>query len=149
LQDRDVGRLDRERLGAPGFGIAAEIPVRYDDIDGQGHVNNAAAAVILQEARTHFHAAARDTKMPAGLLSMVASLSIEFVGEMFFPGFVEVRTGVLRVGRTSYVLGQVGRQGGRITLYGETVLVVADADGPAPIPDAARAAYKRLLPAGG
>jgi acyl-CoA thioester hydrolase len=143
-----VGRLDRERLGASGFGIAAEIPIRYDDIDSLGHVNNAAAAVILQEARTHFHAAAGYIRLPDGLHSMVAALSIEFAGEMFFPGVVEVRTGLLRMGRTSYVLGQVARQKGKITVYGETVLVVAGESGPAPLPDELRAVYENLIAAG-
>jgi acyl-CoA thioester hydrolase len=140
-----MGRIDRERLDAAQFPTMAEIPLRYDDVDSLNHVNNAAAAVILQEARVQFHAAAGFIRLPAGMHSIVAALSIEYAGEMLFPGSVEVSTGLLKVGRSSYVLGQVARQGGRPTLYAETALVITDDGGPAPIPEAMRAAYEKLL----
>ena len=138
-------RIDRDRLSAADFQIKTEIPIRYDDLDTVGHVNNAAAAVILQEARANFHAQAGFVRLPDGLNSIVAAVAIEFAGEMHFPGVVEVKTGVLKVGRTSYTLGQIARQAGQPTLYAETVLVIAGPNGPEPIPDVMRAAYERFL----
>lgn len=140
-----MSRLDRARLAAADLPITVEIPLRYDDIDSVGHVNNAAAAVILQEARVQFHAAAGFHGLPPGMHSVVAALSIEFAGEMRFPGVAEVRTGLLKIGRSSYVLGQVARQEGRIALYAETVLVITGPEGAEPLPEAMRAAYEKLL----
>ena len=76
---------------------------------------------------------------------MVAALSVEYAGENYHPGLVTVSTGVLAVGRTSFTLGQVARQNGRSTLYAQAVMVLADANGPAPIPDILRTAYERFL----
>jgi acyl-CoA thioester hydrolase len=138
-------RLDRARLDAADLRVVTQIPTRYDDLDSLGHVNNAAAAVILQEARVAFHAAVGFVSLPGGLHSIVAALSIEYAGEMHFPEPVEVRSGILQLGRTSYVIGQVAYQGGRPALYAESVMVLTDANGPAPIPDAMRAAYEAHL----
>lgn len=140
-----MSRLDRARLAAADLRVRTEIPVRYDDLDSVGHVNNAAAAVILQEARVRFHAAAGFQSLAPGLHSLVAALSIEFGGEMHFPGAVEVKTGVLHIGRTSYLLGQVAGQNGKIALYAETVMVIAGPNGAEPIPEPMRAAYEKLL----
>lgn len=145
-----MARIDRKRLDAATFAVMLDVPTRFDDVDMQGHVNNAAAVVILQEARAHFNVAAglRD-HLGGGLRTMVAALTVEYAGENHHPGVVSVGTGVLAVGRTSFTLAQVARQNGRATLYAQAVMVLADADGPAPIPDALRAGYLRhLIPEG-
>jgi acyl-CoA thioester hydrolase len=140
-----MARIDRARLEAARFPVVGDVPTRWHDLDNLGHVNNAAVAVILQEARSHFVHAGRVNEFRGELRTLVAALTIEYVAEMHFPGAIEVSTGVLHIGRTSLVLGQVGRQGGRTTLYAETVMVMADADGPTPIPDDIRAVLEALL----
>lgn len=40
-------RIDRERLDAVDFPIRVDVPIRFNDLDVLGHVNNTAAAVIL------------------------------------------------------------------------------------------------------
>jgi acyl-CoA thioester hydrolase len=140
-----VGRIDRQRLDATDFAIMIDVPTRYDDVDMQGHVNNAAMVVILQEARAHFNFAAGLRDHLAGLRMMVASLGVEYTGENHYPDAVTIGTGVLAIGRTSFTLGQVARQNGRSTVYAQAVLVLADAGGPAPIPDAARALCARHM----
>lgn len=138
-----MARLDRQRLDAADFRISTEVQTRYVDLDTQGHVNNAAAAVFLQEARGRFDHALGVDLLGAGLRPIIAALSIEYAAEMSFPEPIEVLTGVLHLGRSSLTLGHVARQGGRTTLYAETVLVLTDAQGPIPMPDAVRAAYQR------
>ena len=140
-----MARIDRKRLDEAAFPLVMTVPTRFDDLDAQGHVNNAAAAVILQEARTSVNRTARLAEVAPGFRAMVAALQIEYAGEMYHPQPIEVSTGVLAIGRTSLTIGQVARQDGRPTLYAETVLVVADASGPAAVPEALRAAYEALL----
>ena len=140
-----MARIDRSRLDGATLPISITVATRFTDMDVLGHVNNAAAAVLLQEARAGLNRAAGYSDVRDGLRPVVASLTIEYAGEMHHPAPVVIETGVLSVGRTSLVVGQVGRQDGRITLYAETVLVMTDGKRPTPIPDALRAAYERVL----
>jgi acyl-CoA thioester hydrolase len=128
-------RIDRARLQEGVFPHRCEIATRYSDLDQLGHVNNVAAAEILQEARARFVAAADLTWGNPRPQVVVASSLIEFVSDLTSPEPVEVSTALLEIGRTSFRLGQVARQGRGIGLYAEIVQVVRDAQGPMPIPD--------------
>ena len=140
-----MARIDRSRLDGAAFPTSVTVATRFSDIDVLGHVNNAAAAVLLQEARAGLNRQAGYSEVREGLRPVVASLTIEYAGEMHHPAPVVIETGVLSVGRTSLVVGQIGRQDGRVTLYAETVLVMTDGKRPTPIPDSLRAAYERAL----
>lgn len=139
-----MARLDRARLDAADFPVTCEVATRYTDLDPQGHVNNSAVAVILQEARGKMEEAAGTLEYFREHKSVVVSLSIEYAAELFFPDPVVVSTGVLHLGRTSLTMGQVARQRGRTAAYAEIVLVFADENGPKPIPEEMRAGYERM-----
>jgi acyl-CoA thioester hydrolase len=139
-----VTRIDRQHFDAIEFPIRVEVPIRFDDLDILGHVNNAAAAALLQEGRVAFDQRAALPSLDQGLRLVVASLRIEFAVELHYPGAVEVCTGIVAIGRTSFTMAQVARQNGRGALYGEVTLVVTGASGPAPIPDELRAAIEGL-----
>lgn len=145
MEGAGVARIDRRRLDAADGIVLFDVPTRYGDVDMQGHVNNAAAVVILQEARARFNLASGVHELLGGLRMMVAALSVEYAGENHHPGTITVSTGLLAIGRTSFTLGQVARQNGRRTIYSEAVLVLADANGPASIPDALRKAFERFM----
>lgn len=138
-------RIDRQYFDGARFPLRFEVPTRFDDVDMQGHVNNAAAVVILQEARAHLNVTAGIADLRGGLRSMVAALYVEYASEMHHPGVVTVDSGVLEIGRTSFTLGQVARLGGRNRLYARAVVVFADADGAVAIPEPLRAAYAKLM----
>jgi acyl-CoA thioester hydrolase len=140
-----VARIDRQRLESAAFPLTTVIQTRFVDLDIQGHVNNAAAALILQEARVELSRAGGFLDHVGSLRPVVASLTIEYAGEMHHPDVIEVSSGVLSIGRRSAVVGQLARQGGRTTLYAETVLVMTDPSGAAAIPEALRAAYERVM----
>ena len=140
-----MARIDRARLNTARFPVTLVIPTRFDDLDMQGHVNNAAAVVILQEARAQFNIASGLPHLRGELRTMVAGLTVEYAGEMQYPEPVEISTGVIAIGRTSFRLAQVARQGGRACLYAEATMVLGDADGPAPMSDALRAAFERVM----
>jgi acyl-CoA thioester hydrolase len=137
-----MSRIDRQRLAAAELPVVSRIATRFADLDSLDHVNNAAAAVLLQEAR--FDVFREAGQRAAGVRTLVAALYIDYVGEMFVPGIVEVRSGIATIGRTSAVLAQVARQDGRTTMFAETVMVTADENGPVPHPDGLRALYERL-----
>jgi acyl-CoA thioester hydrolase len=137
-------RIDRERLDAVDFPIRVDVPIRFNDLDVLGHVNNTAAVVILQEARVGFMQRTALTTLGANFRSVVAGLRIEFAVELHHPGVVEVFMGIVAIGRTSFTMAQVGRQNGRSALYAEVTLVGSGANGPVPLPDDFRAAIERL-----
>ena len=68
---------------------------------------------------------------------IVASITVDFLAEGSWPEPVEVRGGIVRFGRTSYVVGQGLFQGGRCIGLSETVMVNKAEDGPggAPLPE--------------
>jgi acyl-CoA thioester hydrolase len=138
------GRIDRHRFDTIDFSIRVEVPIRFDDLDTLGHVNNAAAAVILQEGRVGFNQRAALSALGPALRPVVASLRIEFAAELQYPGVVQVCTGILEIGRTSFTMAQVARQNERSALYAEVTLVLIGASGPEPIPEQLRSALERL-----
>src|SRR5262245_40260201 len=119
-------RLDRQRLLNAAFPEKVQIPIRFDDLDVQGHVNNVAVAVLFQEARGRFNKAHVAAWLKNGRGLVVGSLFIDFAGSMFYPDPVEIRTGVLEVGTESYVLGQVARQEDRVAAFAEATMVVTE-----------------------
>ncbi|GLR68242.1 thioesterase [Acidocella aquatica] len=139
-----MARIDRPRLDAATFPIVIDIQTRYDDIDMQGHVNNAAAIVILQEARAKFNVTAGLGLLLGDVRAMVAALNVEYAAQMHYPEPVQVHIGVLSLGRTSFTITQVARQNGRSALYAEVVMVIADANGPTALPTEIREAFQRL-----
>ena len=139
-----MARIDRQRLVTAGFPVILEVQTRFDDLDMQGHVNNAAAVVILQEARAGFNRTAGLADHLGELRTMVAALTVEYARELRHPAPIEVGTGVVALGRTSLTLAQVAWQEGEPRLFAEVVMVVAGRNGPAPIPEGLREAYGRL-----
>lgn len=138
-------RLDRQRLQNATFAEKVEIATRFDDLDVQGHVNNVAVAVLFQEARGRFNSGHLSSFLGQGRGLVVGSLHIDYAGPMHYPDPVDIETGVLEVGRTSYLLGQVARQGGRIAAYAEVILVMTEDGRATPIPEAARAVLEEAL----
>ena len=137
-------RLDRDRLKGARFPVVKPIETRFADLDVQGHINNGAAVLILQEARAHFHRVARLHALHEGLRVMVAGLTVEYAAEMHHPDPLEIHSGVLSIGRTSYIIGQMARQGGRDCLYAEVAVALAGPEGPAPLPAALRESFEAL-----
>lgn len=145
LYHRAMLRLDRSRLEGARFAEVIAVPTRMDDLDVQGHVNNVALAVILQEGRADFNRKRMGEHFAAGGGLVVGSLFIDYAGQMFHPDPIEVSTGVLEIGRSSFVLGQVARQNGRITAYAEAALVATSGAGTMPLSVSARASLEAAM----
>jgi acyl-CoA thioester hydrolase len=140
-----MARIDRAALDTANFPASVVIPTRFADLDFQGHVNNAAVPIILQEARVDFNKALDMRGHLGSLRPMVAGISIEYAAELTHPGEIEILTGISKIGRTSFTLQQVARQNGRSAIYAETTLVISDANGTAPLPDGLRRNLETLL----
>lgn len=141
-------RIDRARLTRETLPFRCEIATRFADLDVIGHVNNVAAAAILQEGRNRFIHHCELFKLAHAQL-VVASTLIEYAGDLLHPAPIEVCVGVLEIGRSSVRLGQIAWQHDRVGVYAEVVQVTRDANGAAPIPGAWRAMLEtmRIRPA--
>ena len=144
-EEISLARISRAVLDKVQFPVTFTIPTRFADLDLQGHVNNAAVPVILQESRVDFNKTIEFATLPSGLRPMIAGITVEYAAELTHPNIIEIGTGVARIGRTSFTLNQVARQNGRTAIYAETTMVIADEHGGAPLPEALRRNLERVL----
>ncbi len=81
------------------------IPIRYSDQDAMGHVNNVAYAAFFEAGRFGLF-----TKMMLNLSEdrdgfVLASVKIDYLREMHFPGVVEVGGCLIDIGGRSLTTG--------------------------------------------
>ena len=138
-------RIDRARLENAALPARIEVATRFDDLDMQGHVNNVAFAALFQEASIAFNKAHIRPHVDPDSFILVGGMFIDYVGQMYYPAPAEIESGVLEIGRSSYVFGHRMRQNGRTTAYSEVSFILADATGSCPIPDEARRALEAVL----
>lgn len=131
-------RIAPHRLDPTRYPLEVRITARYADVDPLWHINNVAIAQYYEEARvaalTRMLGGAR-IPTPAGERILIAHQSIDYLLEASYPGTLAIGVGVLRLGNTSYTLGMGMFQDGRCVSVSDAVMVYADANGPARIPD--------------
>lgn len=97
--------------------------LRYADTDRQGHVNNAIFATMLETGRVELLYASEGPLFEEGCAFVIASLHLDFHGEVNWPGRVEIGTRVAAVGRSSMTLAQGIFQNDRCVATAKTVIV--------------------------
>lgn len=97
--------------------------LRYGDTDRQGHINNAVFTTLLETGRVELFHEGPSALMDPGCSFVIAHLNLDFLGELHWPGRVEIGTRVLTVGRSSMRLEQALFQAERMAARAETVLV--------------------------
>ncbi len=133
------------RLDRAAYPHVAHIQTRYHDEDGLGHVNNIAVAAYYDEARSRFTRQIFEAVGKGHWSRIVTADSrVTYLGEVFHPDDIEVRTGILRIGTASYDIGQAMFQKGRCVGVCATTFVQADADGARPLSEAMRAALEAM-----
>jgi acyl-CoA thioester hydrolase len=132
-------RLDPER-----YPLKVRILARYADVDPLWHINNVAIAQYYEEARvstTMMVMGGRRVASPEGERILIAHQSIDYLREATYPGSLDIGIGVLRIGRSSFRYGMAMFQDGACVSVSEAVLVFADSEGPAALPED----YRRRL----
>ena len=100
--------------------------IRYSDLDRQGHVNNAVFATFSEVGRVAFMYDPAHPLASEGRSFVVARLLIDFRAELFWPGTVDIGTGVLKVGRSSFTLAQGLFNDGRLVATTEATIVMVN-----------------------
>jgi acyl-CoA thioester hydrolase len=132
------------RLALSTYPLVTEFPLRYGDVDRQGHLNNVTIAALYQEARLNLLTEALGPITERSRI-MVAEQTIRFLHEGFAVPTL-FGSGVSRTGRSSYYLAHGMFQNGRCVGLCDSVLVNVGEDGrSAPLPDHARQAFDLLM----
>ncbi len=97
--------------------------LRYGDTDRQGHINNAVFATLYETGRVGIlDAAGRGPD----LSFVIARITIDYRAEMFWPGNVDIGTGIRSLGRSSVTMWQALFQNGKCVSTAESVVVQVD-----------------------
>ena len=119
--------------------------IRYGDLDGNSHVNNAVFSTFFESGRVTLFRPPERGLMPKGLIWTLAHIAIDYLGEMQWPGTVETGIGLIELGRTSATFYQAIFFEGRCVATARAVNVLIDSTTrqPTPIPDEVRKNYQR------
>ncbi|MEW5423305.1 acyl-CoA thioesterase [Amorphus sp. 3PC139-8] len=95
-----------EALNLSDFPLHAHDTLRYADTDRQGHVNNAVFSTFFETGRVQFLYDPERPLIEPGFAFVIASLYIDFLSEVTWPGTVSIGTRVAGIGRSSLKLEQ-------------------------------------------
>ncbi len=99
--------------------------VRFSDLDGMGHVNNAVFLTYMESARLAFLSSLGAGDNPQQSL-ILARVEVDFRSPIAFGEDVEVGVRTSRVGTKSFDLEHEVRADGRLAAQGTSVLVSYD-----------------------
>jgi len=140
-----LAKPDPALLDSARYPFHCTVETRYRDLDSNLHINNGVMASLLEEGRVRYHRASgfSDLCGELAMSMMVASITIDFLGESLFPDPLEMHVACSQAGRTSTQLAQLVTQGGRVVVFSQSVLVCVKDGRPIEIP----AAFRESLPA--
>jgi acyl-CoA thioester hydrolase len=142
LSDYDLTQRDT-------FPVWSSTTVRYSDLDPNSHVNNGAISAFFEDGRVRLrteHLARPGNSMLAGFA--IAKVTIEYRAPLTFPATVDIGSSIVRIGRSSYVLGQSVFEGDRCVATAEVVTVRIDGTSQRsmPLEDEVRAVLETVAP---
>jgi acyl-CoA thioester hydrolase len=118
-----------------------ELPLRFADIDADGHVNNAVYYRFMEEARMRWvHTLGLALTPPAPVPILAASACV-FRAPLHYPGTITVQVHLGRIGNASVRTHYLVRSGNTIAAegYGVSVWVDSATQRPIAVPEVVRA----------
>ena len=136
-----------KQLTYQAFPVQTHDKIRYGDTDRQGHVNNATMATFLETGRVEILYGVEQPVLAKNCSFVVASLKVDYLKEITWPGTVEIGTGVIRVGGSSIHFYQQLFQNDICVAKAETVSVqVLNQTGKShPLSETARQTFQNWL----
>lgn len=99
--------------------------MRFRDLDGNAHVNNAVYATYLELARgrtRRMHLGPR----PPGTASVVGRQLINYLQELNYPGVLDIGTAIVNISRSTWTWGHGIFKNGVCHATGEVTMVLID-----------------------
>lgn len=109
-------------------------PLRYRDLDPQGHVNNSIYSTLFEQNRVAFQLSPGGFAEAEGQAVVLASMTVDFIRELHWPGAVEIALGVGRIGRTSFEVLQEMWSGGELAARARCAQVLISLKTRRPVP---------------
>jgi len=105
------------------FPLLSSDKLRYADTDRQGHINNALFSTFLETGRVELLQHLDLIKDSSPFSFVIASLQLDFMRQMHWPGQVHIATGISKLGRSSIYLHQALFQDQQCVARANTVIV--------------------------
>ena len=121
--------------------------LRFSDTDMIGHVNNVAFAALFESGRVNFTRSGVIQHMPEGVLVVMRRLELDYRAELHWPAEVDIGSRLLRIGRSSFAIGNGLFHGDSCAATAVTTLVMIDRETrrAAPIPEMVRTGMEAHL----
>src|SRR5690554_7974365 len=95
----------------------------FTDTDALGHINNTRLPVWFERARNDLFKLFTADLDPKKWRLILASIKVDFLGELFYGEDIEIRTYLNKIGNSSFVVVQEAWQNGKMGSRGEAILV--------------------------
>jgi acyl-CoA thioester hydrolase len=105
------------------FSVISNDKVRYCDTDSQGHVNNAIFSTFLETGRVEILYDKTKRIASEKCAFVIASLKLDFLGEIVWPGEIAIGIRISKIGRSSVNIEQGLYQNNKCVALAETVIV--------------------------
>jgi acyl-CoA thioester hydrolase len=139
---------DPSSLRRADFPVLRPVPLRWNDDDAYGHVNNAVHYLLFDTAVNGWLAEVVGDVRALPALGIVAETGCRYLAELRFPDAVSAGVALARLGRSSvtYRLALFGSAAQAPAAVGRFVHVYVDpaTRRPVPVPDPVRAALAML-----
>ncbi|HNW19592.1 MAG TPA: acyl-CoA thioesterase [Sphingorhabdus lacus] len=132
------------QLDPSSYPFSHRTETRFADMDVLGHINNVSMAGLFEHGRGMFNHAIEVQRRAAGQRWLIVSVSLDYIAEAHFPEHVDVASGILRIGNSSWDIASAAFQGGECKATCITTIVLTDANGPTAINEDLRAEFERL-----
>ena len=138
-----MNKPDPARLRIESYPHTVQMQTRFADIDLQMHINSIRMAEIFEEARFRFMSSVGLSVRLDLDRRLVAALNHTYFAEAQYPKDLHVGNAFIKLGRTSWTIGQAAFQSARCVALCDITIVGANAAGPVPISDVARALMRK------
>jgi len=117
------------------------LPLRFADMDADGHVNNAVYYRFMEEARMRWVHTLGLAMTPPAPVPILAASACVFRAPLHYPGTITVAVHLGRIGKSSVRTHYLVRSGDTVAAegYGVSVWVDGATQRPIALPDAVRA----------
>jgi acyl-CoA thioester hydrolase len=121
--------------------------IRFSDTDMIGHVNNVAFAALIESGRVGFTRGGVLDGLPKEMLVVMARIELDYRAELHWPAEVDIGSRLLRIGRSSFSIGNGVFHGPKCAATSVTTLVVINRETrrSSAIPEDVRASMARHL----
>ena len=103
--------------------LSTMITPRFYETDAFGHINNIVVAGWFEAGREDIFRVFTPELDPQKLPLILARIEVDFVAQIYYGSDVEIRTGIGKFGRSSFIVLQEAWQNGGVVARGRAVQV--------------------------